>query len=134
LKTPHLENLLTDSHLAIRDRMGRTLGFLARIMQDGWSRNPREVAIDEKSAVLVEADGKGRVVGSGRGVYFLRPTRPPQTCQAGVPLTFLDVAVYKVPSGGHFDLNSWTGGGGTAYFLSVENGKINSTQGNQSTY
>lgn len=134
LKIPHLDNLLTDSHLAIRDRMGRTLGFLARIMQDGWSQTPREVAIDEKSAVLVEADGKGRVVGSGKGVYFLRPTRPPQTCKADVPLTFRDVAVYKVPSGGHFDLNSWTGDGGTAYFLSVVNGKVSSTQANQSIY
>ena len=59
LKIPHLENLLTDSHFAKRDRMGRTLGFLARIMQDGWSKSPREVAIDEKSAVLVEPDGRG---------------------------------------------------------------------------
>lgn len=134
LKIPHLDNLLTDSHLAIRDRMGRTLGFLARIMQDGWSQTPREVAIDEKSAVLVEADGKGRVVGSGRGVYFLHPARPPQTCKPGLPLTFRDVAVYRVPSGGHFDLNSWAGDGGTAYSLSVENGKINSTQANQSIY
>lgn len=134
LKIPHLDNLLTDSHLAIRDRMGRTLGFLARIMQDGWSKNPREVAIDEKSAVLVEADGKGRVVGSGRGVYFLRPTRPPQICKPALPLTFRDVAVYRVPSNGHFDLNSWAGDGGTAYFLSVENGKVTSTQASQSIY
>ncbi len=49
LKIPHLENLLTDSHFARRDRMGRTLGFLARIMKNGWSQSPREVAIDEKS-------------------------------------------------------------------------------------
>src|SRR5208282_1088322 len=41
LKIPHLQNLLTDSHFAKRDRMGRTLGFLARIMQDGWSKSPR---------------------------------------------------------------------------------------------
>ena len=74
LKVPHLENLITDSHFAKRDRMGRTLGFLARIMKDGWSSSPREVAVDEKSAVLVEADGKARVVGTGKGAYFLRPT------------------------------------------------------------
>ena len=51
LKVPNLENTLTDSHFAKRDRMGRTLGFLARLVQDGWSKAPREVAIDEKSAV-----------------------------------------------------------------------------------
>ena len=70
LKIPHLENLITDSHFAKRDRMGRTLGFLARIIKDGWSATPREVAIDEKSAVLVEADGKATVVGTGKGRIF----------------------------------------------------------------
>ena len=67
IKIPNLENTLTDSHFAKRDRMGRTLVFLSRLVQDGWSKAPREVAIDEKSAVLVEPDGKGTVVGSGKG-------------------------------------------------------------------
>jgi cyanophycinase len=128
LKVPHLENLITDSHFAKRDRMGRTLGFLARIMKDGWSSSPREVAIDERSAVLVEADGKGSVVGTGKGAYFLRPTQKPDVCENGEPLTFRAISVYRVPTGGHFDLNSWRGDGGTTYSLSVVNGKIESTQ------
>ncbi len=71
LKVPHLDNLITDSHFAKRDRMGRSLGFLARIMKDGWNSSPREVAIDEKSAVLVEADGKATCCGHGEGRVFL---------------------------------------------------------------
>jgi cyanophycinase len=134
LKIPLLDNLLTDSHFAKRDRMGRTLGFLARIMVDGWSQSPREVAIDEKSSVLVEADGKATVVGSGRGAYFLRPTRQPDVCKDGQPLTFRQISVYRVPAGGHFDLVSWKGDGGVAYLLSVEKGKIESTQGNVGIY
>jgi cyanophycinase len=134
LKIPHLENLITDSHFAKRDRMGRTLGFLARIMKDGWSDSPREIAIDEKSAVLVGTDGRGRVVGSGRGAYFLRPTKAPETCDKGVPLTFRSINVYRVPSDGRFDLTSWTGDGGTAYSLSVVNGKIESSQENGKVY
>ena len=134
LKIPHLENLITDSHFAKRDRMGRTLVFLARIMKDGWSQSPREVAIDEKSAVLVETDGKATVVGTGRGAYFLRPTQAPEVCEKGTPLTFRNVSVYRVPAGGHFDLTSWTGDGGTAYSLSVERGKIESTQRNGEVY
>ena len=128
LKIPHLENSLTDSHFAKRDRMGRTLGFLARIIQDGWSQSPREIALDEKSAVLVEADGKGTVVGDGKGAYFLRPTRSPETCKPGVPLTFRQISVYRVATKGRFDLVSWTGDGGTAYSLSAVGGKIESTQ------
>src|SRR5262249_29492818 len=50
LKNSELDNILTDSHFAKRDRMGRSLGFLARIVADGWSKAPREIAIDEKSA------------------------------------------------------------------------------------
>ena len=134
LKIPRLENLLTDSHFAKRDRMGRTLGFLARIMQDGWSQTPREVAIDEKSAVLLEADGKATVVGNGKGAYFLRPTQAPEVCKPGVALTFRGVSVYRVAAGGHFDLTSWKGDGGTAYSLSVENGRIVSSQANRSNY
>jgi cyanophycinase len=127
LNVPHLQNLITDSHFAKRDRMGRTLGFLARIMKDGWSAAPREVAIDEKSAVLVEADGKAVVVGTGKGAYFLKPTQGPEVCEKGVALTFRGIGVYRVAAGGHFDLESWTGDGGTAYSLSVERGKIAST-------
>jgi cyanophycinase len=124
LKVPRLENLITDSHFAKRDRMGRTLVFLARIMKDGWSSSPREVAIDEKSAVLVEADGKANVVGTGKGAYFLRPTKAPEVCEKDVPLTFHDISVYRVKAGGHFDFVSWAGDGGTAYSLSVKNGKV----------
>lgn len=134
LKIPLLANTLIDTHFAKRDRMGRTLTFLARIMQDGWSEFPREVAIDEKSAVLVEPDGKGTVLGSGKGTYFLRPTQKPEACKKGEPLTIRNISVYRVPAGGHFDLTSWTGDGGTAYSLSVEKGKIDSTQANHAIY
>ena len=134
LKVPQLENTITDSHFAKRDRMGRTLVFLARIIQDGWSKQPREVAIDEKSAVLVEADGKATVIGSGQGAYFLRPTKRPDVCQKAVPLSFMNVSVYKAPSGARFDLSSWAGSGGVAYSLSVEQGVIQSTQANGAVY
>jgi cyanophycinase len=134
LKVPHLENLITDSHFAKRDRLGRSLGFMARIIKDGWSESPREAAIDEKSAVLVDADGKGTVVGTGKGVYFMRATRAPEVCEKDVPLTFRDVSVYHVKSGGHFNFVSWSGDGGVGYSLSVVKGKIESTQAGGSAY
>jgi cyanophycinase len=136
LKIPHLENLITDSHFAKRDRMGRSLGFLARIMQDGWSSSPREIAIDEKSAVLVEADGKAKVVGPGKGAYLMHPTRSPELCEKEKPLTFREIEVIRVQSGGTFDMakDKWTSETGTSYKLSVIAGKIESTQPNHSIY
>ena len=134
LKVPHLENLITDSHFAKRDRMGRSLGFLARIMKDGWSSSPREIAIDEKSAVLVEANGTATIVGTGKGAYFLRPTQTPEVCENEAPLTLRNVGVYRVKAGGHFDLTSWTGDGGSRYSLSAVRGKIESTQPGNEIY
>lgn len=134
LKIPHLDNLITDSHFAKRDRMGRTLVFLARMIEDGQAKHPREVAIDEKSAVLVDAGGKGIVVGPGKGAYFLRPTHAPEICKENIPLEFHDVAVYHVPTGGGFDLNTWTGDGGVSYSLSVEKGIVHSTGAKKEIY
>ena len=129
-----LRDTITDSHFARRDRMGRTLVFLARIMKDGWSKHPREIAIDEGSAVLVDGDGKVSIVGTGKGVYFIRPTRAPEVCKSGAPLRFDGVAVYKAPAGSHFDLRSWTGTGGVTYSLSVEEGAIRSSAPGTAVY
>ncbi|MBI3646512.1 MAG: cyanophycinase [Acidobacteriales bacterium] len=128
LKIGLLRDTLTDTHFAERDRMGRTLTFLARIVQDGWSPRPREIAVDEKSAVLVERDGKARVIGSGKGAYFLSVHEPPQVCRENAPLTFRNIAVYHAPAGSEFSLKDWKGKGGSAYALSVVGGKIQSTQ------
>jgi cyanophycinase len=128
LKVPGLENILTDSHFAKRDRMGRSLGFLARIVQDGWSKAPREIAIDEKSALLVEASGRAKVVGTGLGVYFLQVTDAPEVCKPGQPLTLRNVAAYRAPAGARFDVRAWSGDGGQAYSISVESGVIHSSR------
>ncbi len=134
LKVPYLGNVITDSHFAKRDRMGRTLGFLARLVQDGWATDPRDIAIDEKSAVLVEADGKATVVGSGRGAYFLQVTTPPDVCKVNTPLTIHNIAAYHAPTGARFDLKSWNGTGGDEYSISVENGVIHSTRQGNAVY
>ena len=134
LKVPHLQNLITDSHFAKRDRLGRSLVFLARIVQDGWSQNPREIAVDEKSAVLVEPDGKATVIGTGKGAYFIQVKTPPEVCQPNKTLTFRDIATYHGPTGAHFDLTKWTGTGGDEYVLSVENGVVQSNRPDQSIY
>jgi cyanophycinase len=134
LKVPGLENVLTDSHFAKRDRMGRSLGFLARIVQDGWSKEPREIAIDEKSALLVEASGRAKVVGTGLGVYFLQVTDAPQACKPREPLTLRNVAAYRAPTGAGFDVRAWSGDGGEAYSIMVEAGQIHTSRPENAVY
>lgn len=134
LKTPGLDNILTDSHFAKRDRMGRSLGFLARIVQDGWAKAPHEIAIDEKSALLVEGSGKARVVGTGLGVYFLQVTEPPAVCTPGQRLTLRNVAAYHAPTGATFDVRNWNGEDGEAYSISVDSGEIHTSRAGNAIY
>jgi cyanophycinase len=134
LKVPGLENILTDSHFAKRDRMGRSLGFLARIVQDGWSKTPREIAIDEKSALLVEASGRAKVVGTGLGVYFLQVADAPEVCKPGQPLTVRNIAAYHAPTGATFDVRAWSGDGGEPYSISVESGQIHTSRAGNAAY
>src|SRR5689334_15904000 len=64
-----LQGLIGDPHFVTRDRMGRDLAFMCRIYNNNWSTAPRDIAIDEKTALLIDATGNGSVVGTST-VYF----------------------------------------------------------------
>ena len=124
---------LYDSHFVTRDRMGRTLVFLARIVDNGWSSQPRAIGIDEETALLVLPNGSATMVGNG-AAYFIQAPGPAQVLAAKTPLTYLNLGVYKVPQGGTFNLSTWLGTGGVAYSLNVNNGALTSTQAGGNIY
>jgi cyanophycinase len=134
LKVPGLNNILTDSHFARRDRMGRSLGFLARIVMDGWSKTPREIAIDQTSALLVDGSGRAKIVGTGLGVYFLQVTEAPEVCKPGQPLTLRNIAAYHAPTGATFDVRDWNGEGGESYVISVDAGQVRTSRIGNAVY
>src|SRR5947207_436155 len=59
-----LAGIIGDPHFVTRDRMGRDLAFMCRIYTNGWSAAPRDIAIDEKTALLIDGRGQATVVGS----------------------------------------------------------------------
>ncbi len=126
-------NKLYDSHFVTRDRMGRSLAFLARLVNNGWSTQPRGIGIDEETALLVTSTGAATMVGTG-AAYFLQAPGPAQVIVAGTPLTYLNIGVYKLPQGGTFNFSTWTGTGGVAYTLNVNNGSLTSTQAGGNIY
>jgi cyanophycinase len=136
LSFPNLAGIITDSHFAARDRMGRLVTFLARISQDGWAESARGIGVNEKTALGVEPDGEVTLFGldDSSAAYFLSTLGPPQLCQAKTPLTYLDVSVYRVTATASFNLVTWQGVGVTAYTLSAESGTLISTQPNGSVY
>lgn len=128
LDLPNMRGVITDSHWVERDRLGRTLVFLARLAEDGLALPARAIAVDSTTAVLMDTDGAATVVGK-TAAYFLSVGKPPAVCAPGQPLTMGDVAVYRVTAGGHFDIKNWKGRGGLAYTLTVDKGLVRSSRG-----
>lgn len=122
-----LTGIIADPHFAARDRMGRLLVFMARIIQDGMAPSVRGIAVDERTALLIDAAAQGTVVGEGN-VYFLQSTAPPAVCQRRTPVTFQNISAFRINSSGSFNLSAWSGTGGTTYSLSATDGVLSSTQ------
>jgi cyanophycinase len=125
--------LIGDPHFVTRDRMGRDLAFLCRIFLNGWSATPRGISIDEQTALLIDGNGNGTVVGVST-VYFMQAPGAPQVCQAKTPLTYQNISVHRIAAGGTFNLSTWTGNGGTSYTVSANAGVLSSTQSGGSIY
>ncbi len=131
---PALTGILGDTHFAARDRMGRELAFLCRIVTEGWSGAPRSIAVDEQTALLVDGRGSVRVVGNNNA-YFIKAPGPAEVCQPATPLTYRNVDVYRInAASGTFDLGKWSGRNGTAYQVTAEAGVLGSTQAGGSPY
>lgn len=70
-----LEGTIGETHFVPRDRMGRTLAFLCRIHEYGWSIAPRAIAVDEETALLINERGVATVVGKNAAYSSLRRAR-----------------------------------------------------------
>jgi cyanophycinase-like exopeptidase len=131
LQLPNMGGLISDQHLIERDRLGRTLAFMARIVQDGWQPESRSIAIDRETAVLVDARGGATIVANPDHptpyAYFIRGGVP-EVCQPKTPLTYRNLQVFRAQPGSRFDIPSWSGHNGTSYSLDVVQGVVTSTQ------
>jgi cyanophycinase-like exopeptidase len=117
----NLQNTITDQHFVARDRMGRTLAFVARQIQDGKAASALAVAANEVTSIVVDKNGLATVMGDGPA-YFVLADHAPEVCQPGVPLTYSNYKIWKVTAGGTFDLRNRPT---TGYYLrSVTNGVI----------
>jgi cyanophycinase len=127
LRIPILSGIVTDTHFARRDRMGRLLVFLARLnATPGSSPAVRGIGVEEKAALLLEPDGSARVIGRG-GAYFIDSPKGSGIEIPLQPLTWQPYLVQKVTPGHTFNLKTWTGES-TTYQLTVKNGQITSMQ------
>jgi cyanophycinase-like exopeptidase len=137
LRISILEKVITDTHFAKRDRMGRLLVFLSRINPDckdsaANDTRIRGIGVEERAAVLVEPDGRSLVVGHG-DAYFIDASDSSGPLCAKAPTMFGPYGVQKVAPGHLFDLDAWTGDR-VKYRLSIKDGVVRSTQAGGAVY
>lgn len=105
---PALADTITDTHLVVRDRLGRLIVFLARIRNDNLLPDAEYVyglGIDQASAVMVEPDGTGFVLNGpgGRGAYLVRASARPHL-EPGRPFRYTVEMSHLARDGERFDL------------------------------
>ncbi|OYU84349.1 MAG: hypothetical protein CFE24_07010 [Flavobacterium sp. BFFFF2] len=127
-QNPFLQKTICDTHFntkggtttnGITGRQGRLMTFLSRMITDQNMTEVKAIACDEKTAVCIDENGLGMVVGLGKA-YFLRQwCNVPETCVSGQALTWSNgVKVYKISGPGSYtaapaasksvDLTNWT--------------------------
>lgn len=138
LKAPYLQNVITDQHYLTREREGRSMVFLGRILKD-WSIAAKAIAVDEKTAVCIDASGKAQVFGDYSATrpysyaYFLSSTlaKQPEQFIPNTKVTWKNgeqaVAVYEIPAsvngGGNFNVTNFNfaeATGGKAYWWYID--------------
>jgi cyanophycinase-like exopeptidase len=105
---PALRDTITDTHFVKRNRFGRLVVFLARILHDrvlGDAQTVYGLGVDQGSAVVVDAAGMATVLNGpgGRGAYLVRASLP-VTLVPGRPLLYTVEVSHVARSGERFDL------------------------------
>jgi len=150
---PALNNTILDSHLDSRDRLGRLLGFVARMIKPNaagggcsggvlasgtGSSGARGIGVDVETALLVQGNASAPSLSARRvtnvstttesAVYFVRPRADPSVCAVKIPLTMPNIEVQKLgDSDTVFDLSSWFTTDWsqlTPHYLDVTNGTL----------
>lgn len=135
LALPFMGSLITDTHFYERDRMGRFITFMARIVSDRWTQMVRGIAVDEGTALVIDNGVASLMRDKKTGsVYFLQTVGMPEM-YSGLPLTYASVNVQRLSvDSGTFNLSKWTSIHTFGYSISVINGVLHSTQAGGEIY
>ena len=120
LDLPLMNDIVTDSHFAQRDRMGRLFAFMARLRQDNSTARILGIGVGENTALFMDRNGRGIVDGSG-ATYVVEERPDTQRTQviSGSPLVYRNLQRTKLTAGQFFDFVTYTHDG-TSIVLSVD--------------
>ena len=109
-----LEHVMTDTHFSQRCRLGRLITSLERIRAVWRERAVFGIGVDERTVLLVGADGTGRIAaGSAGSVWVVHPAPSPPPLMPGEPLSVSDVEVTRLGADGTLALRDGRVSGAT---------------------
>lgn len=118
-----LQGVITDTHFTARRRLCRLIGFVARMVADGWADPVLGVGVDEQTALVIGPDGVGTVLGTG-GVHLLHSAGAPQQCAPGETLEYAGLELYTLLPGDSVALPAGVPAGASAINLSASMGAL----------
>ncbi len=109
LAMPYLSSVVTDTHFAKRERLGRLIAFVARAAQEQGEGEIVGIGVDEDTALCVEADGSGRVYSLNDGyAWLVRPQQAVTRLDNGEPLEFHSIPVTGVGADSRLHMDGFT--------------------------
>lgn len=114
IQVPFLENTISDQHYSQRERQGRHITCMARMMYDQDLKQVKGIGVDEKTAVCIDEKGNAVVMGTNKA-YFLTTGAKPEQCIENAPLIWnnkhaaVKAFIYQATSAGTpvFNLKKW---------------------------
>lgn len=107
LHAPGLEAVITDTHFSQRHRLGRLVTFVARLDRADPAARVYGLGVDERTALLIDGDGRGRLAAGSEGsAWLVLPQRPARTLAKGTPLSVGDLLLLRLDAGSSVDLRS----------------------------
>ncbi|AFU99319.1 Type 1 glutamine amidotransferase-like domain-containing protein [Simiduia agarivorans] len=109
LSTPLMTGIITDTHFAQRDRMGRLMVFMAQLPSDTVG-----IGVDEATSIYFDASGLG-VVDGDNAVYVLKENASTQRTQAqcGQAVIYQNLQRYRLTRGDTYNLTTGNSSVGT---------------------
>lgn len=120
LSTGFMQSIITDTHFAERDRMGRLATFMADL-----SSPITEVGVDEDTSIFIRADGTS-IVDGDNSVYVLREDSYSDLRQfsCGQPVIFDNLRRYKLSAGDTFNFSAGSASNSFIY-ISIDGSRNN---------
>ncbi|MBL7845429.1 MAG: cyanophycinase [Cyclobacteriaceae bacterium] len=130
IKIPYLSNTITDQHYTQRERHGRHLAFMARMITDS-EIDARGIGVDERTAVCIDQAGNASIYGLNKAYFLINQGKAPENCIPNTPLNWVQnqeavrAYIFQASTTGTpaFNINEWPTDAPNQYWYS-ENGVL----------